>query len=232
MSRFPQKRAGRGSQKWIQLLVNQAPHLLDRAIAPHLNLSGTDNITWLSPRAEDSYAEYRDQVALSKLQARTDLAPLAAFWPARGPQWDALGRTNRAEPLLVEAKAHIPELLSSPTQATGRSLNVIRAALDRVKRFIGSRAVADWSDVYYQYTNRLAYLYFLRHLNRVPAYLVFVYFLNDVGMGGPKTAEEWLGAIRLMDAHLGIDEARLAKAFGGAVLDVFIDVADIDAATT
>jgi hypothetical protein len=35
---------------------------------------------------------------------------------------------------------------------------------------------------------------------------------------------------RLGDA-LGIDEARLAKALGGAVIDVFIDVADIAAAT-
>jgi hypothetical protein len=79
MSRFPQKRAGRGSQKWIQLLVNQTPHLFDRAIARHLNFSGTDKITWLSPRGEDSYAEYRDQDALSKIQTRTDLAPLDAF---------------------------------------------------------------------------------------------------------------------------------------------------------
>jgi hypothetical protein len=59
-----------------------------------------------------------------------------------------------------------------------------------------------------------------------------VYFLNDTEMRGPKTAEEWLGAIPLMYAHLSIDETRLAKAFGGAVLEVFIDVADINAATT
>ena len=231
MSRVPQKSATRGSQKWIQLLVNRAPHLLGRAIAHHLSFSPTDKITWLSPLADDSYAEYRDQDALAKIQAPAPLAPLSTFWPAGGPQWDALGRTSRAEPLLIEAKAHIPELLSTPTQATGRSLATIRASLDGVKRFIGSRAAADWSGMYYQYTNRLAHLYFLRHLNRVSAYLVFVHLLNDADMRGPTTAEEWVGAIRLMHAHLGIDEARLAKAFGSAVVDVFVDVADIEAAT-
>jgi hypothetical protein len=100
-----------------------------------------------------------------------------------------------------------------------------------VKRAVGARAAADWDGVYYQYANRLAHLHFLRSLNRVPAYLVFVYLLNDAEMNGPKTAEEWAGALRLVHAQLGIDEARLAKAFGDALIDVFIDVADIAAAT-
>lgn len=230
MSRVPQKRASRGSQKWIQLLVNEAPHLLDRAIAQQLNFPPMNKIIWVSPLAQDDYAEYRDELFLSKIEARADTAALSGFWPVRGPQWDALGRTSRGEPLLIEAKAHIPELLSSPTQAAGRSLSVIRRSLERVKRAVGSRAMADWGGVYYQYTNRLALLHFLRSLNRIPAYLVFVYLLNDAEVHGPKTAEEWAGALRLVHAQLGIDEARLAKAFGGAVLDVFVDVADIAAA--
>ena len=94
MSRIPQKQASRGSQKWIQLLVNQAPHLLDRAIARHLNFSPLDKIVWLSPLARDGYAEYRDETFLSRIQALPDKAPLSGFWPVRGPQWDALGRTS------------------------------------------------------------------------------------------------------------------------------------------
>jgi len=231
LSRVRQKRARRGSQKWIQILVNQAPHLLDRAIAQHLNFSATDKIAWFSPLAQDDYAEYRDEMFLAKIDARADAVRLSDFWPVRGPQWDALGRTSRGEPLLIEAKAHIPELLSSPTQAAGRSLSVIRTSLERVKRAVGSRAAADWSGVYYQYTNRLAHLYFLRKVNRIPAYLVFVYLLNDADVQGPKTAEEWAGAVRLVHAQLGIDQARLAKTFGSAVLDVYIDVAGIATAT-
>ena len=231
MPRAPQKQATRGSQKWLQLLVNQTPHLLDSAIAPHLSLSPTDKITWLSPLATDRYAEYRDDAFLKKLEPPVARVPLADFWPLPGPQWDGLGRTSRGESLLIEAKAHIPELLSPPTRATGRSLTDIRDSLERVKRAIGSRTGADWTRTFYQYTNRLAHLYFLRTLNRVPAYLVFVYLLNDTDMCGPKTAEEWAGALRLVQAQLGIDETRLETAFRGAVIEVFIDVADIDTAT-
>jgi hypothetical protein len=83
MSRVSQKRASRGSQKWIQMLVNQAPQLLDRAVARHLNLSPTDRIVWLSPLAEDAYAEYRDEMFLSKIDARAEVAPLSGFWPTR-----------------------------------------------------------------------------------------------------------------------------------------------------
>jgi hypothetical protein len=231
MSRLRQKPADKGSQKWLQLLVNRAPHLLHPALAGPLNFSATDKIVWVSPRTDDDYAEYRDEAFLSKVGAQVDRAPLSGFWPARGPQWDALGRTSRGEPLLVEAKAHIPELLSNGCQAAGRSLSVIRASVERVKRAVGSRAERDWCTDYYQYTNRLAHLYFLRILNRVPAYLVFLYFLNDATTGGPRTAEEWAGALRLVHAQLGIDDRRLEKTFGSTVIEIFIDTADIEAAT-
>ena len=230
MPRIRQKPANKGSQKWLQLLVNRAPHLLDRALAGPLNFTGSDKITWLSPRAEDDYAEYHDEAFLARIGVEPRSYPLSGFWPPRGPQWDALGRTSRNEPLLVEAKAHIPELLSPPCQAGGRSMSVIRASLDRVKRAVGSRGTADWCSTYYQYTNRLAHLYFLRTIHRIPAYLVSVYFLNDAAMAGPQAAEEWAGALRLVHAQLGIDRERLAKAFGSAVIDVFVDVRDIEAA--
>jgi hypothetical protein len=100
-----------------------------------------------------------------------------------------------------------------------------------VKAGCGSRSAADWSGRGYQYTNRLAHLYFLRNLNRIPAYLVFVHFLNATDMGGPTTVEEWAGAIRLLHAMLGIDERRLHKAFGHGVIEVFIDVKDIEVAS-
>lgn len=232
MSRVPQKAAARGSQKWVQLLVNRAPHLLDSALGRPLSLSPTDTIAWLSPLADDGYAEYRDQAFLAKVGARPQRTPLAGFWPTRGPQWDALGRTSRGEPLLVEAKAHIPELLSPPCQAAGASLRTIRASLDRVKRAVGLRAAADWSTTYYQYVNRLAHLYFLRTLNQIPAYLVSLYLIGDTDLRGPGTAEEWAGALDLVHAQLGIVDARLEEAFGGAFVEIFIDVADITAATT
>jgi len=215
----------------MQDLVNHAPYLLDRAIARELNLTPTENIQWLSPLESDGYTEYRDQAFLATLERQPKRSSLSAFWPARGPQWDALGRTSSGQLLLVEAKAHIGELLSTPCQAAGASLKVIRASIDRVKRALAPRSQTDWCAVYYQYTNRLAHLYFLRTMNDLPAYLVFLYLTGDADMGGPKTAEEWSGALRLLHKHLGIQDARLQQHLGGAVIDIFIDVPDIQAAT-
>lgn len=222
--------AQKGSQKWLQLVVNRAPHLLDQGIAQHLHFSGTDRVTWLSPLADDGYAEYRDDAFLAKLGVRADAVPLSRFWPSRGPRWDGLGRTSRGECLLVEAKAHIPELLSSATAASPRSRRQIRESLARVKTALRCRSTQDWSGTCYQYANRLAHLHFLRQLNKIPAYLVFVYFLNAEDVQGPKTAEEWAGALRLVHALLGIDEERLEKHSGNAIVDVFIDVKDVAAA--
>lgn len=230
MSRVWQKRAERGSQKWLQILVNRAPYLIDRAIAGKLGFASTEKITWLSPLTEDDYAEYRDEAFLSRLQVQAERTELRDFWPGRGPQWDGLGRTSRGEPLLIEAKAHIAELASPATAAGPQSRKVIARSLAMVKTGLGSRAAWDWCGSGYQYTNRLAHLYFLRKLNRIPAYLVFVSFLNADDVDGPETAEEWAGAIRLLQTFLGLDERRLHRAFGGAVIDVFVDVKDITVA--
>jgi hypothetical protein len=215
----------------MQDVVNKAPHVLNRAIARELNLTPAEKIQWLSPLADDAYAEYRDQAFLAKLEAQPKRTSLSAFWPTRGPQWDALGRTNSGKLLLVEAKAHIGELLSTPCQAAGKSLKTIQASIDRVKRALAPRSQTDWCAAYYQYTNRLAHLYLLRTMNDLPAYLVFLYLIGDSEMQGPKTAEEWSGALRLLHKQLGIVDARLQQHLGHAVIDLFIDVADIEAAT-
>ena len=72
MSRFPQGPAVKGSQKWIQKLVNGNPELLNAEIRKHLTLSTDESISWLSPRAEDDYAEYRDQASFSSPAGRRD----------------------------------------------------------------------------------------------------------------------------------------------------------------
>jgi hypothetical protein len=81
----------------------------------------------------------------------------------------------------------------------------------------------DWTSPFYQYANRVAHLYFLRAINDVPAYLIFVYFLNDETMGGPNMREEWLGALRLVKAYLGIGRNKLQKYMD----DIFVDVRNI-----
>jgi hypothetical protein len=214
--------AKRGSQKWIQTLVNEKPHLLNSILARELGLSADDRIAWLSPLCSDGYAEYSDHASLDRLGVTLHTKPLPSFWPRSGPHWDALGKTSVSQKLLlVEAKSHITELIST-ARASPASLRKIRASLDETKRFLGSTSPADWTVGFYQYANRLAHLCLFRQ-NDLPAYLICVYFLNDAEMAGPSTVEEWQVAIQLLHAYLGLGKHKLQE----YVADVFIDVAQI-----
>ena len=229
MARREQDRASHGSQKWLQILVNERPEMIDRILANLLGLAQGERVHWLSPLKDDDYAEYRDQEFITRLGVTLERVPLASFWPRLGPAWDALAKTDRGDLILVEAKAHISELVSDPTGASGSSLAKIRESLDATKRFLGSRSDADWAVCFYQYANRLAHLYLLRELNSLPAYLLFLYFINDEKMGGPSTQLEWEGAIHLLESFLRIRRPhRLAQ----YVLHAFIDVEELGSAGT
>lgn len=129
---------------------------------------------------------------------------LADFWPRRGPVWDGLARSANGDLLLLEAKAHIPELASGRSQAGPESLNKITERLREVREFLAPMSTAEWTHTFYQYANRLAFLYFLRHVNQLPARLVFVYFVNARDVRGPASRLEWESALALMYAALGL----------------------------
>ena len=223
MSRIPQHLAAKGSQKWIQKLINEKPDLLTSPIGTQLDLPGTEIITWLSPIADDEYSEYQDQAFLDLLGIKLSKVSLSDFWPSRGPVWDGLGKSDTGRVFLVEAKSHISEVLSPKTGAGVKSLRQIKKSLNETKTFLHSNSDHDWTTIFYQYTNRLAHLYLLRALNEVPAYLVFVYFVNDKDMNGPKSVDEWIGALSLLKSYLGVTRHRLDK----YVAEIFIDVKDI-----
>jgi len=219
MARFPQPACEKGSQKWIQRLINDRPEHLNSQIRAKLNLSGDEHIQWLSPLKDDEYSEYRDQAFVDLLGVKLKEKLLTDFWPKRGPQWDALGKSSSGKLFLVEAKSHIRELISTMQVKDENSARTIHKSLQEVKRFLGSNAEIDWSCGFYQYVNRLAHLCLLRQ-NRLPAYLLFVYFINDSEMKGPTSIHEWKGAIELLHSYLGIRRHKL-KDF---VTDVFIDI--------
>jgi len=219
MPRIIQEKATNGSQRWLQELVNRNPELLSDSLRPRLGLSVNDSITWLSPQESDDYAEYQDGDVLELLSIRLENRPLHTFWPSGGPQWDALGKTTRGDILLVEAKAHVGELVSN-CGACPSSLSLIQQSLDETGRFFGSTSTAVWSQVYYQYANRLAHLYLLRKENTVPAWLVFIYFVNAEDVKGPASVEDWRSAIETVHVHLGVTQKQL----GPHVVDLFIDV--------
>lgn len=228
MGRITQTKETRGSQKWIQLLVNDCPNLINSLIRKECSLATDDSITWVSPLRNDQYAEYRDQDFLNKLGTQLIKCPLKTFWPSGGPQWDALARSDSGKVFLVEAKANVPEIVSPPTGASIHSKTLIDKSFREVKSFLKIRSSTDWSQIFYQYANRLAHLYLLREANRIPAYLVFIYFMGDKEVEGPATKEEWVSAIQVVEGVLGLHEKHRLKPY---IIDLFIDVKDVEAST-
>jgi hypothetical protein len=221
--------AARGSQKWLQLLVKEYKPIFFREIVremPQLNLNN-NQIEWLSPLEKDNYCEYSDGAFIEQLRVKLNYTPLVDFWPNRGPVWDGLARTEKGDLLLFEAKSHIGELLSFLRAQDPNSLRQINQSLNQVKEFLEADSHLDWVAPFYQYTNRLAHLYLLRVVNQLPAYLIFIYFVNDPDMKGPSTKAEWQGAIKLMKTLLGLSRHKLSK----YLVEMFIDVNEMQAET-
>jgi len=191
----------RGSLKWIAQAVNERWPSVEE---PILAATGATSIAWRSPLAEDDFAEYRDADFLDRVDLGRLTTDLADWWPVRGPQWDALGVTDRSDVLLVEAKAHVAEFCSTGTAAGEQSRIKIEAALADCANALGAEAArAAWSDVFYQLANRLAHLHFLRGKG-VPAWLVLVGFIGDREMEGPNCAEAWNAAYQVALHALGL----------------------------
>jgi hypothetical protein len=220
-ARFPQPQAKKGSQKWIQILINEEPNTLNSMLRTTLNMQKTEKITWLSPLKNDDYAEYRDEAALNLLGVSFDTLQKTAFWTDMGPQWDGIARTSE-KTFLIEAKSHISELISSMKAKDPASIAIIKNSLEKTKEQLGSKSDFDWTKTFYQYANRLAHVNFLRKLY-LPAYLVCVYFVNDSEMKGPTSVEEWKGAIRLLHRCLGLRGPLIQK----WVVDIFIDITSL-----
>lgn len=199
--RVEQPAGKRGSLKWIQRAVNEHASVLDAVVLPAL--SPARAIEWVSPRSDDAFAEYRDAAFLDVLGC-SELGPaLAEFWPGRGPQWDALGRSDRGDLLLVEAKAHVGEILSPASQAGPESRARIEAALNAAAKAVGAEPRAPWVETFYQLGNRIAHLeWFTRH--NCSAWLVLANFVGDEDMGGPKTAEAWHAAYEVVWHVMGV----------------------------
>ena len=113
------------------MLINRHADLLsDKIWEQTPDLQG-EAITWLSPLESDEFAEYRDGSFLARLGLEGLSAEFAKFWPRRGPQWDVLGMTSQGSPLLVEAKANVPELISHCGAKDPNSLRLIATVSKR-----------------------------------------------------------------------------------------------------
>lgn len=127
--------------------------------------------------------------------------------------------SSEARPILVEAKAHIPEAASPGTKASPASRELIEQSLAQARRWISPRSKANWTGTFYQYANRLAHQFFFRKSHGVSSSLVFLDFTNAVDMDGPATEQQWRGATRLLHAVLGLPADLTAFGVYHAYLD-------------
>ena len=54
-------KAEKGSQKWIQKLINEKTVTINSLLKKDLSLPQVEKIEWLSPLATDNYTEYYDK---------------------------------------------------------------------------------------------------------------------------------------------------------------------------
>jgi hypothetical protein len=137
-------------------------------------------------------------------------------WPQRGnpPNWDAVGVATingQDEWLLVEAKAHIGEMVSDCQAKEDGGLPAIRAILADLKRDLGVPAERNWLVRYYQFANRLAVLNSLVR-NNAPARLLFIYFVGDRrpdGISCPQNNTAWEQALLDQARWLGLEREHM-----------------------
>ncbi len=207
----PKSNPAKRSQHWMQFFVNSQPAILNHAIRRATGILDKTDIFWKSPLADDQYAEYFDQAFLDRLGIKPGKVPLKDFWPNGGPHWDGLAITSTDEVILVEAKANVVEFATDPCGAKSKeSIKRILDSLKETQEFMGIKGKRSrpelWFNAFYQYANRLAHLYFLRELNKIPTYLIFLDIVNDPdsGKNAVKSVNEWESLVRLAEACLGI----------------------------
>jgi hypothetical protein len=191
------------SEHWLRVAANEAKSASARHIAELFGWQ-TEALEWVSPIAADAFAEYYDDAFLAKL-GLTDLNyPLADFWPASGPRWDGLARTECGKVLLVEAKAHIEEAVDYRSAAGPTSMKLIQRSLDDAKQAYAASEQGCWESPFYQTANRLAHLHFLRELNGIDAYLLYLNFADAPDVPFPASTAQWEGAARITHKCLGL----------------------------
>jgi hypothetical protein len=207
-----------GSQLYLQEIVNNKPKYVNYLIlrkSPSLVQYALEDPHWVSPLAKKNYEEYADDRFLQAISQARLYRQLRQFWPAGGPQWDALaivkGKDGSSGVILAEAKANIPES-GDPVyacRAMGKSRQKIENSLALIKKDLGAKPDADWMGDYYQYANRLAYLYFLHIMCNVSTWLVFIYFVGGKKVTSPRSIKEWRRRIRQIQKALGLPKNHL-----------------------
>ena len=223
MARVPRPDQTTRSEHWLRVAVNDRPDVLDPVVRETFGWGEMETVEWLSPLAGDEFAEYSDGDFLTKLGVTDPAVPLADFWPANGPRWDALAKTASGKLLIVEAKAHVEETVGGGSGASPGSLALIRSSLEETRKACGATSGCEWSRTLYQHANRLAHLHYLADRCGLDAYLLFLNFADAPDVPRPTSAGEWSGAYRLASRILGLPK----RPFGGRVAPAVLSVPEL-----
>lgn len=187
------------SEMWLRKLINEHPNLLNEFLLANKIISKTEIIDWLSPLSNDDHAEYYDKEFLERLgidKSKIKI-PLNEFWPIGGPRWDGLGKTNTNKYFVIEAKAHIEEAVDYNSGAKAKkSISLIEESIEKARNFYSNNPSSYWQKPFYQYANRLAHLYYLKEINELNAYVIFIYFCNASDVDKPTSKDQWVGHVR------------------------------------
>jgi hypothetical protein len=223
--------AHKGSQRQLQEFVNKAPSELNQQIFGAISsLPRSYGLRWVSPLKgkEEGYQEYSDAKFLNAVRQAGLSFELQRFWPSGGPSLDALAIVYTGGPpgvLLVEAKAHPGEIASSCGAKDQISIQKIKAGLNATKAWLGVDKSSDWYTQYYQSANRLAHLYFLREIAKVPAWLANIYFVGD-NSHVPTLRAEWDQKIDEVERCLGL--TKVSVPYTGSVFLTAKEIRTLD----
>ncbi len=195
-------KALKGSKLYLQNYMKYNSNKLSEMIlsaSPSLVAFTGDikSIEWKSPLENENFYEYRDDF-LEVLNLDKDYIDIAnsklkEFWPKNGPQWDGLAiiknKNVESGVLLIEAKAHINETNSTLKATSYESINKIKESIRISQEYYNIKS-NDWTNNIYQLGNRIAYLYFMNIILKIPTWLVLINFID--GDYKSTTIEQWI----------------------------------------
>ena len=149
-----------------------------------------------------------------------------SFWPKGGPVWDGLAtvplkKKDRSGIIILEAKAHVKEVEGPGCGARGKSRDTIIKSFTEAQKAMDIAPNNRWLGKYYQYANRLAHLYFLLITQKIPSWLVFLYFVGDTEQSGPIKQEGWKEVLEEVKKDLALPQNHILS---DRIINVFFDL--------
>jgi hypothetical protein len=209
-----------GSLLQIRDLINQNPLVINHLIANEAGDESFFEINWKSPIFVDNYAGYSDSDYLERVGVADIKLPLSEFLPLTGLLWDGLGVAD-GKVIVLEAKSAVSELKGKCYSCDVSAPELIGSSLIETQKYLGVDESNDWMGEYYDYTAKIANLYYLRELNGIDAYLTCVYFVGEDSEVSPNRISEWKEQITKRNCELGLPKVHKLSDY---IIEVFVRV--------